>query len=42
MFAKIKKWYAMGLWTDEMVLKAVAKGVLTENEATEILNKEVV
>lgn len=34
---KIAKWYKMGLWTSEMVQNAVGKGVLTENEAAEIL-----
>ena len=35
---KIIKWYKQGLWTAEMVNNAVSKGVLTENEANEILN----
>ena len=34
---KIAKWYAQGLWSREMVLNAVKKGVLTEGEAGEIL-----
>ena len=34
---KIERWYHMGLWTEEMVMNAVAKGVLTEEEAAEIL-----
>lgn len=29
MVKKIKKWYAQGLWTRQMVANAVAKGVLT-------------
>ena len=33
---KITKWYSMGLWTKEMVLNAVAKGVISEDEANEI------
>jgi hypothetical protein len=37
MYEKIKKWYEQGLWTIEMVQNAVTKGVLTENEASEIL-----
>ena len=37
MFEKIKWWYHLGLWTAEMVNAAVAKGVLTTEEATEIL-----
>lgn len=39
MFEKIKKWYKMKLWTDVMVQSAVTKGVITEDEAAEILNK---
>lgn len=34
---KIEKWYHMGLWSEAMVRSAVTKGVLTEDEATEIL-----
>ena len=37
MFEKINKWYKQGLWTEEMVRNAVDKGVLTANEAKEIL-----
>lgn len=32
MFEKIKKFYKLGLWTEEMVKNAVAKGAITENE----------
>ena len=35
---KISKWFKQGLWTREMVLNAVSKNVLTEEEANEILN----
>jgi hypothetical protein len=38
---KIAKWYKQGLWTEEMVLNAVQKGVITKQEANEILGKEV-
>lgn len=34
---KIAKWYAQGLWTEDMVHQAVDKGVITEGEAEEIL-----
>lgn len=34
---KILKWYKLGLWNEDMVLNAVAKNVLTEDEANEIL-----
>lgn len=32
MFEKIKKFYKLGLWNEEMVRNAVEKGVITENE----------
>lgn len=34
---KIARWYEQGLWTAAMVQNAVKKGVLTEDEAAEIL-----
>ena len=34
---RIAKWYKQGLWTAEMVQDAVKKGILTEEEAKEIL-----
>ena len=40
MYNKIKKWYEMGLWTEEMVLQAVEKGKITQEEANEILGGE--
>lgn len=40
MFERIKKWYKQGLWTEEMVMNAVQKGIVTEEEANEILGKE--
>lgn len=39
MYEKINKWYKQGLWTEEMVQNAVTKGILTTDEANEILNK---
>ena len=38
MYEKIKKWYKQGLWTAEMVQNAVKKGILTADEAEEILS----
>ena len=38
MYDKIKKWYIMGLWTETMVQNAVSKGVLTAEEAADILS----
>ena len=37
MYEKIKKGYKQGLWTEEKVLNAVKKGVITEKQAKEIL-----
>jgi hypothetical protein len=34
---KIAKWYKQGLWSEEMVQNAVSKGILTAEEAAEIL-----
>lgn len=41
MFEKIKKWYRQGLWTEQMVQTAVKKGVITAEQAEDILNQEV-
>lgn len=38
---KIKTWYELGLWTEEMVQQAVEKDILTQSEADEILGEEV-
>lgn len=40
MYEKIKKWYVQGLWTEAMVMNAVKKGILTEEEAAKILSTE--
>ena len=40
MFNKIKKWYEQGLWTEKMVNDAVAKGIITPEQAEEILKGE--
>ena len=37
---KIARWYAQGLWSREMVLNAVKKKILTEDEAAEILGEK--
>lgn len=37
---KIAKWYRQGLWDAEKVQNAVKKGVLTADEAAEILASE--
>ena len=40
MYEKIKKWYKQCLWSAEMVQAAADKGVITREQAAEILNKE--
>ena len=40
MYEKIKKWYKQGLWTEKMVLDAVEKSVITQEQSAEILCKE--
>lgn len=37
---KIKRWYAQGLWTAEMVQTAATKGVITQAQADEIVREE--
>ena len=32
MYEKIKKFYLLGLWSKEMVLNAVKKGIITETD----------
>lgn len=40
MFKKIKKWYAQGLWTKEMVANAVVKGVILPSQYKEITGED--
>ena len=40
MFEKIKKWFYMGLWSADQVQKAAEKGVITKEQATELLGQE--
>lgn len=40
MFEKIKKWYKQGLWSAAKVQNAVEKGVITADQAEQILNQE--
>lgn len=37
---QIKIWYEMGVWNRKRVTDAVAKGKITEEEASEILGAE--
>lgn len=37
---KITRWFKQGLWTEQMVLNAVLKNVLTAEEANIIINGE--
>ena len=39
---KISKWYKLDLWTEQMVLNAVMKEVLTAEEADIIINGDKV
>lgn len=39
MYEKIKKFYELDLWTEEMVKDAVDKGVITKDEYEEIVGK---
>lgn len=39
MFESIKKWYAMGLWSDAQVRQAVLKNIISETQYKEITNK---
>lgn len=34
---KIKKWYKQGLWNKIMVQNAVAKSIITQEDANEII-----
>ena len=36
MFERIKKWY----WTEEIVINAVVKDIITEEQCNEILGQE--
>lgn len=38
---RIKKYYDSGLWTEKMVMNAVDKGKITEDEYKEIVNDSV-
>lgn len=35
---KIARWFKQGLWTEQMVLNAVIKEILTAEEANKIIN----
>ena len=37
---KIAKWYKQGLWSEGMVRNAVDKGILTTDEAVQLLEGE--
>lgn len=37
---KIARWYRQGLWTAEMVQKAADKGVITNEDAKEIIKSK--
>lgn len=37
---KLEMWYKQGLWNEEMILQAVEKGGISQEDAAEILGKE--
>jgi hypothetical protein len=37
---KIMKWYNQGLWTEEMVINALVKNVITADDYNEIIGKK--
>lgn len=39
MYNKIKKWYDFGLWSADMVRKAAEKGLITTEQAHEIIGE---
>ena len=39
MYEKIERWYHLGLWTEDMVMNAVDKGLITQEQAAEILGE---
>ena len=40
MYEKIKEYYERGLWSEERVRQAVARGVITPEQFKEITGKE--
>lgn len=40
MFERIRKWYMQGLWTAAQVQQSIQKGVLSDEEATQIIKEE--
>ena len=41
MYERIRRWFSLGLWSAEMVCRALEKGVLTRDQTAEILGEEV-
>lgn len=41
MYEKIKRWYIQGLWTAAMVNAAVSKGVISQEQAEDILQEDM-
>lgn len=39
-FNTIKSYYERGLWSSQLVMMSVRKGIITEEQANEILSKE--
>ena len=39
MYEKIKRWYIMGLWTEEQVQNALKKGVISQAQYDAIISQ---
>ena len=40
MYEKVKKYYDIGLWSEERVRNMVIRGIITEEEYKDIIGKE--
>ena len=40
MYERIRRWFSLGLWSAEMVRRALEKGVLTRAQTADILGEE--
>lgn len=38
MYEKIKKWFKQGLWTEQMVMEAVKRNIITQAEYEELVS----
>lgn len=42
MYEQIKHWFIIGLWSEKMVVNAMKKGVLTEEQIKDIIERGMV